>query len=158
MDVCSIVLADDHVMFRKGVKRIIEETSDLEWWERPTTAWSFSAPQGPGAEAGPPGHRHAPPPGSGSHREIKKLYPRVKIIFLTMHRSKEFLHQPWRPGPRAFSSRRTPTSISYGPSRRSGRGKFISPLLSNEMADLALREQAAELNPLPSGKRPSSSF
>ena len=30
MDVCSIVLADDHVMFRQGVKRIIEETPGLE--------------------------------------------------------------------------------------------------------------------------------
>jgi len=42
MDVCSIVLADDHAMFRQGVKRILEETPAWKWWERLTMAWSCS--------------------------------------------------------------------------------------------------------------------
>jgi DNA-binding NarL/FixJ family response regulator len=92
MDVCSIVLADDHVMFRQGVKRIIEETPGLEVvgeadnglellsilkaQEPELVILDISMPHLRGLEA---------------TREIKKLYPRVKVIFLTMHRSREFL-------------------------------------------------------------------
>ncbi len=35
-------------------------------------------------------------------QEIKKLYPRVKVIFLTMHRSKEFLQQALEAGAEGF--------------------------------------------------------
>ena len=103
MNVCSIVLADDHVMFRKGVKRIIEETPDLEVVgeandglellrilksrEPELVLLDISMPHLRGLEA---------------TREIKKLYPQVKIIFLTMHRSKEFLHQALEAGAEGF--------------------------------------------------------
>jgi DNA-binding NarL/FixJ family response regulator len=103
MNVCSIILADDHVMFRKGVKRILEETPDLEVVgeandglellrllkarEPELVLLDISMPHLRGLEA---------------IREIKKLYPRVKIIFLTMHRSKEFLHQALAAGAEGF--------------------------------------------------------
>jgi DNA-binding NarL/FixJ family response regulator len=150
MDVCSIVLADDHVMFRKGVKRIIEETSDLEVvgeandglellrllkaQEPKLVLLDIAMPHLRGLEA---------------TREIKKLYPRVKIIFLTMHRSKEFLHQALEAGAEGFLLKEDADfDLLRAIQTVRGGGKFISPLLSNEMADLALREQAAELNPL----------
>jgi DNA-binding NarL/FixJ family response regulator len=150
MDMCSIVLADDHVMFRKGVKRIIEETSDLEVvgeandglellrllkaQEPKLVLLDIAMPHLRGLEAA---------------REIKKLYPRVKIIFLTMHRSKEFLHQALEAGAEGFLLKEDADfDLLRAIQTVRGGGKFISPLLSTEMADLALREQAAELNPL----------
>ena len=150
MDVCSIMLADDHVMFRKGVKRIIEETSDLEVvgeandglellrllkaQEPKLVLLDIAMPHLRGLEA---------------TREIKKLYPRVKIIFLTMHRSKEFLHQALEAGAEGFLLKEDADfDLLRAIQTVRGGGKFISPLLSTEMADLALREQAAELNPL----------
>ena len=97
------MLADDHVMFRKGVKRIIEETPDLEVVgeandglellgllkarEPKLVLLDISMPHLRGLEA---------------IREIKKLYPQVKIIFLTMHRSKEFLHQALKAGAEGY--------------------------------------------------------
>jgi CheY-like chemotaxis protein len=103
MDVCSIVLADDHVMFRQGVKRIIEDTPGLEVvgeandglellnllkaQEPALVLLDISMPHLRGLEA---------------TREIKKLYPRVKVIFLTMHRTREFLQQALEAGADGF--------------------------------------------------------
>ena len=160
MDVCSIVLADDHVMFRKGVKRIIEETPGLEVvgeandglellrllkaQEPKLVLLDISMPHLRGLEA---------------TREIKKLYPRVKIIFLTMHRSKEFLHQALEAGAEGFLLKRTPTSSSCGPSRRSGEEENSShPSCPPRWRIWPCGTRRPTPIPLPSGKRPSSSF
>ena len=150
MDVCSIVLADDHVMFRKGVKRIIEETPGLEvvgeandglellrllkTQEPKLVLLDISMPHLRGLEA---------------TREIKNLYPRVKIIFLTMHRSKEFLQQGLEAGAEGFLLKEDADfELLRAIQTVRGGGKFISSLLSAEMADLALRGQASDPDPL----------
>jgi len=150
MDVCSIMLADDHVMFREGVKRIIEETPTLKVvgeandglellrllkvQEPELVILDISMPRLRGLEA---------------TREIKKLYPRVKVILLTMHRSKEFIQQALEAGAEGFLLKedadfdllRAIDAVKEGK-------KFISPLLATEMADLALRDKPADTDPL----------
>jgi len=85
MDVCSIVLADDHVMFRQGVKRIIEETPGLEVVGEANDGLELlhilkeRLPELVILDISMPHLR-----GLEAIREIKKLYPRVKVIFLTM--------------------------------------------------------------------------
>ncbi len=94
MDVCSIVLADDHVMFRQGVKRIIEETPGLEVVGEANDGLELLSllkarlPELVILDISMPHLR-----GLEATREIKKLYPRVKVILLTMHRTREFLQQ-----------------------------------------------------------------
>jgi DNA-binding NarL/FixJ family response regulator len=150
MDVCSIVLADDHVMFRKGVKRIIEETPGLEVvgeandglellrllkaQEPKLVILDISMPHLRGLEA---------------TREIKKLYPRVKIILLTMHRSKEFLQQALEAGAEGYLLKEDADfELVRAIQTVRGEKKFISTLLSTEMADLALRDKPADTDPL----------
>jgi DNA-binding NarL/FixJ family response regulator len=150
MDVCSIVLADDHVMFRQGVRRIIEETPGLEvvgeandglellhllkTQEPELVLLDISMPLLRGLEA---------------TREIKQLYPRVKIIILTMHRTREFLHQALEAGAEGFLLKEgTDFELLRAIQTVRGGGKFISPLLSTELADLALRGQGADPDPL----------
>ena len=150
MDVCSIVLADDHVMFRQGVKRIIEETPGLKVvgeandglellnllkaQEPALVLLDISMPHLRGLEA---------------TREIKKLYPRVKVIFLTMHRTREFLQQALEAGADGFLLKEDADFelLRAIEAVREGK-KFISPLLATEMADLALRDQPADPDPL----------
>ncbi|RJR42821.1 MAG: DNA-binding response regulator [Deltaproteobacteria bacterium] len=150
MDVCSIVLADDHVMFRKGVKRIIEETPGLEVvgeandglellrllkaQEPKLVILDISMPHLRGLEA---------------TREIKKLYPRVKIILLTMHRSKEFLQQALEAGAEGYLLKEDADfELLRAIQAVRGGNKFISTLLSTEMADLAVRDKPAGTDPL----------
>lgn len=87
-----IILADDHAMFRRGVRKIIEEISGLEViGEAPDglelldllkkmtpemIILDISMPHIRGLEA---------------TTEIKKTHPQIKILVLTMH--KEFLQQ-----------------------------------------------------------------
>jgi DNA-binding NarL/FixJ family response regulator len=88
-----IVLADDHQLFREGVKRIIEGIADvqvtgevgdglalMEFLEKSVPdliILDITMPHLSGIEA---------------TRKIKNLYPEVKVLILTMHKSKEHLH------------------------------------------------------------------
>ena len=150
MDVCSIVLADDHVMFRQGVKRIIEETPGLEVVGEANDGLELlnllkaRIPELVILDISMPHLR-----GLEAIREIKKLYPRVKVIFLTMHRSREFLQQALEAGADGFLLKED-ADLELLRAIQTVRGgkKFISTLLSTEMADLALRDQPADPDPL----------
>jgi DNA-binding NarL/FixJ family response regulator len=155
MNVCSIMLADDHVMFRKGVKRIIEETPTmkvvgeandglellrlLKAQEPKLVILDIAMPRLRGLEA---------------TREIKKLYPQVKVILLTMHRSKEFIQQALEAGAEGFLLKEDADFdlLRAIEAVREGK-KFISPLLATEMAELAMRDKPADTDPLTSREK-----
>jgi len=150
MDVCSIVLADDHVMFRQGVKRIIEETPGLEVVGEANDGLELLSllkahlPDLVLLDISMPHLR-----GLEAIREIKKLYPRVKVIFLTMHRSREFLHQALQTGTDGFLLKEDADfELLRAIQTVMGGKKFISSLLSSEMADLALQNHSADPDPL----------
>ena len=89
----KIILAEDHVLVREGIKKIIEalpglevvgEVGDgLELLELlkgravDMVILDISMPSLPGIEA---------------TREIKKAYPAVKVLILTMHKKTEYLN------------------------------------------------------------------
>ena len=89
----KIVLAEDHVLVREGIKKIIEALPGLqvvgEVGDGPQllellrglavdmVILDISMPSLPGIEA---------------TREIKKAYPAVKVLILTMHKKKEYLN------------------------------------------------------------------
>lgn len=150
MNVCSIMLADDHTMFREGVKRIIEETSTLKVVGEANDGLELlrllkaRLPELVLLDISMPHLR-----GLEATREIKKLYPRVKVIFLTMHRSKEFIQQALEAGAEGFLLKEDADFelLRAIEAVREGK-KFISPLLATEMADLALRDKPADTDPL----------
>jgi len=150
MDVCSIVLADDHVMFRQGVRRIIEETPGLEVVGEANDGLELlrllrdQKPELVLLDISMPLLR-----GLEATREIKKLYPRIKIILLTMHRTREFLQQGLEAGAEGFLLKEDAVfELLRAIQTVRGGKKFISPLLSTELADLALGDHSADPDPL----------
>lgn len=150
MDLCSIVLADDHVMFRRGVKRIIDETPGLKVSGEANDGLELlnllkaQLPELVLLDISMPHFR-----GLEATREIKKLYPLVKVIILTMHRTKEFLHQALEAGAEGFLLKEDEDFELLRAIQAVRQGKkFISPLLSNQVADLVLRNQLADPDPL----------
>lgn len=142
----TIVLADDHVMFREGVKRIIEQSQDvcisgeandglelLDLLKKSTpdlVLLDISMPNLRGLEA---------------IKEIKRTYPQVKILVLTMHKKKEFIHQALTGGADGFLLKEDAGGelIRALQAIRKG-GKYISPLLGTVMTSLALERDEAE--------------
>lgn len=103
MEPYRIVLADDHILFRHGIKRIIDEMSgaqvvgeandgqetiDMVKDLQPDLAiLDISMPKLRGIEA---------------CREIRRLFPDVKILMLTMHKDKEYLYQALSAGAQGY--------------------------------------------------------
>jgi len=147
MDVYTIILADDHAMFREGIRKIIEriegalisgEVNDglelLELLKRSSPnliILDISMPNLRGLEA---------------IREIKKTYPQVKVLVLTMHKKKEFLRQALRDGADGFLLKEDAGGelIRAVQTVRNG-GKYLSPLLSDVLTRLALEEEKTEI-------------
>ena len=90
----NIVLADDHILVRQGIKKILQEDQEmcvvgeaadgvelLEILEKITpelVILDISMPRLKGLAAA---------------AIIKQLYPDIKVLILSMHRSKEYLRQ-----------------------------------------------------------------
>ena len=147
MDAYTIVLADDHAMFRDGMRKIIEriegttisgEVNDgLELLE----LLKSSSPNLVILDISMPNLR-----GLEAIREIKKTYPQVKVLVLTMHKKKEFLRQALRDGADGFLLKEDAGSelIRAVQTVRNG-GKYLSPLLSGVLTSLAVEEDKTEV-------------
>ena len=147
MDAYTIILADDHAMFREGIRKIIEriegalisgEVNDgLELLE----LLKKSSPNLIILDISMPNLR-----GLEAIREIKKTYPQVKVLVLTMHKKKEFLRQALRDGADGFLLKEDAGSelIRAVQTVRNG-GKYLSPLLADVLTRLAVDEEKAEI-------------
>jgi DNA-binding NarL/FixJ family response regulator len=147
MDAYTIILADDHAMFREGIRKIIEriegavisgEVNDgLELLE----LLKKSSPNLVILDISMPNLR-----GLEAIREIKKTYPKVKVLVLTMHKKKEFLRQALRDGADGFLLKEDAGSelIRAVQTVRNG-GKYLSPLLSSVLTSLAVEEDKTEV-------------
>lgn len=91
----SIVLVDKHAMFQQGIKKIIEENPELK----------VIAELGDGHELFDYLNKNAIPDmvildismpnmsGIAATAEIKKNYPEIKVLILTMHNDKEYMNR-----------------------------------------------------------------
>jgi len=90
----QIILADDHLMFRNGIKRIIEDAKNLSVIGEAGDGLQLlellkkTKPDMVILDISMPKLR-----GLETTREIKARYPDIKVLILTMHRNKEYLLQ-----------------------------------------------------------------
>ncbi|RJR33130.1 MAG: DNA-binding response regulator [Deltaproteobacteria bacterium] len=148
MGAYNIVLADDHAMFREGVRKILERSGDLVISEEVNDGLELleslkkSCPDLVVLDISMPNLR-----GLEAIREIRKSYPAVKVLVLTMHRKKEFIRQALADGAHGFLLKEDAGGelIRAVETIRNG-GKFISPLLAGAMTSLVLEEE--ETTPL----------
>jgi DNA-binding NarL/FixJ family response regulator len=126
-----IILADDHILLREGLKRLIQEDPALkvvgeagdglellELLQELTpdmVILDISMPRLQGLEAA---------------KFIKKFYPEVKVLILTMHKSKELLYKLMDNGADGYLLKEDATEILHSAIATIRSGKtFISPLI-----------------------------
>lgn len=137
MTVYNIVLADDHAMLREGIKKIINgskgmkvigEASDglmlLKLLKRSIpdmVILDVSMPKLRGIEAA---------------QEIHKQLPEVAILFLSMHKGREYLEKALAAGARGYVVKEDSGSelIHAIQTIRCG-GSYLSPMMMKELSD-----------------------
>jgi DNA-binding NarL/FixJ family response regulator len=152
----KILLADDHVMFRRGVKSMIQRIDDVEVVGEASDGlellqllkdirphlviMDISMPNLRGLEA---------------TREIKIFDPGIKVLILSMHKEREYLYHALTAGAEGYLLKEDADGelISAIETLRKG-GTFISPLLSAQMADIFKDKFRSGDEPLTSPEEP----
>jgi DNA-binding NarL/FixJ family response regulator len=136
MNPYRITLADDHVLLRQGLRRIVEESPELavvgeagdgveliQLLNKAATdmiVLDISMPKLRGIEA---------------LCEIKSRHPGVKILILTMHRDKEYLYQSLASGADGYLLKEDADTELFSAIRKIREGAiYTSPSLSKELA------------------------
>lgn len=130
-----IVLADDHALFRQGLRKIIDGVADLEVAGEAEDGLQLlsilqaivphlvildiSMPRLRGIEA---------------LREVKKRYPAVKVLVLSMHR--EYLHQALSAGAEGYLLKEDADRELFSAIDKIRHGRtYISPRLREELTE-----------------------
>ena len=142
----KIILAEDHVLVREGIKKIIEAFPGLqvvgEVGDGPElmnllkripvdmVILDISMPSLPGIEA---------------TREIKQAYPTVKVLILTMHKKKEYLHNAMAAGVDGYLLKEDAPKELLSAIEKIRQGMiYVSPLLASDLANLYVQSQRQE--------------
>ncbi len=142
-----ILLADDHTLFRKGIRNIIESAPDLEVVGEAGDGLILldvlkkNAPDLVILDISMPNLR-----GLEATREIKILAPKVKVLILTMHKDKEFVYHAVRAGAEGYLIKEDADTELFTAIHtiRNG-GNYISPLLSGPLTyELILAAQKGQ--------------
>ncbi len=137
MNPYRITLADDHVLLRQGLRRIVEESREMEvvgeagdgleligLLNKIVTDMAvvdISMPKMRGIEA---------------VSEIKSRHPGVKVLILTMHRDRNYLHQALSSGADGYLLKEDADTELFKAIERIRRGGlYVSPSLSQELAE-----------------------
>jgi len=130
-----IALADDHVLLRQGLRRIIEDSSELE----------VVGEAGDGVELIQLLNRSVPDMivldismprlrGIEAICEIKSRHPQVKVLILTMHKDKEYLYQSLASGADGYLLKEDADTELFSAIKKIREGAFYaSPSLSKEL-------------------------
>jgi DNA-binding NarL/FixJ family response regulator len=139
MGAYRVVVADDHALFRQGLKGLLRERSDLEVvgeagdglelinllklheFDPHLVILDISMPNLRGIEA---------------IREIKTTHHHVKILIVTMHKDKEYLYQALASGADGYFLKKDADTELFAAIEKIRNGKvYVSPHLSENLED-----------------------
>ena len=139
MDTYRIVVADDHALFRQGLKGVLSGAADLEVvgeagdglellnllklskLDPHLVILDISMPNLRGLEA---------------IREIKTMHSNVKILIVTMHKDKEYLYQALADGADGYFLKKDADTELFAAIKRIRNGNiYVSPHLSEKLED-----------------------
>jgi DNA-binding NarL/FixJ family response regulator len=149
MKACRVVIADDHTMLRRGICQVIEtkkgvsvvgEASDgiellslLNTLSADIVILDISMPRMRGIEAA---------------REIKATYPHIKILFLSMHKRKEYLYQAFLAGANGYLLKEdTDTQLLIALDTLRAGKVFLSSILLGNLPDILMDIFQKSANP-----------
>lgn len=133
-----IVLADDHVIFRQGIKRLIDSKPDLEVIGEASNGLELVNLLQRGLEAdmvildiSMPNLR-----GIEAAHEIRGIYPNIKILLLTMHKSKEYLYHSISVGVQGYLLKEDSEVELFSAIETLRKGDmYVSKLLTKELTE-----------------------
>lgn len=145
-----VVLADDHVMFRQGLKRILSEMADLEVIGEAGCGLELLnllnklIPHMVILDISMPNLR-----GIEAIHEVKAIRPDAKILMLTMHKDIDFLQQALAAGADGYLLKEDAEVEMFSAIEMVQRGKkYVSPLLAAELTDAWVQISRGERQPL----------
>ena len=131
MPLYKIILADDHALMREGLKRIIQEDPELRVIDEAGDGLELleilerSIPDMVIIDINMPRLR-----GLEATRFIKELYPEVKVLILTMNKSKELVYHAMNIGANGYLLKEDAHEVLRVAIESIRRGEnFISPLI-----------------------------
>jgi DNA-binding NarL/FixJ family response regulator len=152
----GIVLADDHVLFRQGVRRILEEKGEFEVIGEASDGLELLAllrrlaPHLVVLDISMPLLR-----GIESLPEIKATHPNAKVLMLTMHKDRAYLYKAISAGANGYLLKEDAESELFTAIDKVRQGKvYVSPGLSDVLTDTLAqacrgdRAAATEVGPL----------
>jgi DNA-binding NarL/FixJ family response regulator len=143
-----LVLADDHVLFRLGIKNILEKNRELEIVGEAGDGLQLlqllrkTVPDLVILDISMPNLR-----GIEATREIKTIAPGIKVLILSMHREKEFVYSAISAGAEGYLLKEdADTELFEAIDTIRRNGHYLSPLLVGPMTgDLFQAQQGAPL-------------
>lgn len=133
----SIILADDHILMRQGIKEIINHGESLEVIGEVGDGLALmkmlnhKKPDMVIMDISMPGLR-----GIEATAEIKSLYPAIKILVLTMHKDSEFLFHSFSAGADGFLLKEDTNTELFNAVNTIRRDRpYVSPFFSKVLVD-----------------------
>jgi|WetSurMetagenome_2_1015567.scaffolds.fasta_scaffold78706_1 two-component system, NarL family, response regulator NreC len=141
-----IVLVDDHILFRAGIRSLISTNEDFiivgEAGDGETLLGLLRevTPDMAIMDISMPGYQ-----GVEATREAKKLMPDLKVLILTMHNSKEYLYHAMSAGADGYLLKEDAHDDLMTAIRTLQQGRlYISSLMSDHVQDLFIRRIRGE--------------
>jgi two-component system response regulator NreC len=138
----KLMVADDHKIFRQGIKKLLEEEPDLQ----------VAGEAANGREAVKKATELKPDVilmditmstlnGLEATKQIKKVLPDVKVIMLTMHKNEEYVLQSFQAGASGYILKEGAVEELVSAIRSIHQDKsFLSPTISKTLIDAYLRK------------------